>query len=53
VGGAIFETFVLYADLVPVAENAPGPAIALRPQAWHPAQQEDAQIQQQQQQQQQ
>jgi uncharacterized alpha-E superfamily protein len=49
VGTAVFETFVLYAELDPVISGGAGSAVAYQPGAWHHIADADAQIQQQQQ----
>lgn len=46
VGEAIFETFVLYPDLIPV-EEVPAPSISIFPGAYHIGQQDEQQQQQQ------
>jgi hypothetical protein len=52
IGVSIFQTFVLYADMTPVAEDAPAePAPTQALGAFHAHHDEDAQMQQQQQQQ--
>jgi uncharacterized alpha-E superfamily protein len=48
IGTSIFETFVLYADTVPV--NAPLSVVTYQPGAWHAPAGADLQVQQQQQQ---
>ena len=47
IGTAIFETFVLYADLTPLEEDT-NAAPAWQPGAWHAATSQDMQMQQQQ-----